>query len=378
MKKTVALCGGHLTPALSCIEELRVDCNWRIVYFGRLNALEADTSSSLEYDVLRHMDVVFYSIPVGRFSRFSPIATLATLVKFPYAMIVSLFYLLKEKPGLVVSFGSYVALPVCLGAIVLQIPVLIHEQTHVLGLTNRILARLAYAVCLSWSKTEGVPKGVKTTVTGNLLRKSFFQNKNSQFVTFGNRDLPLLFITGGSLGSHTINTIVERVFPILCKTYRVLHQCGKANSFTDYNRLISIREQQIDSIRDNYLVLPSIDPSEIGEIMRCASLVIGRSGANTVTEILASGTPSILIPLPWAADDEQKKNAFFLQRCGVARVISQNQLEERLLLQEIDVVFQNRGEYIRKFQSIQNDVHHDTTGQFVQLMKRIINEKNIQ
>ncbi|MBI2617044.1 UDP-N-acetylglucosamine--N-acetylmuramyl-(pentapeptide) pyrophosphoryl-undecaprenol N-acetylglucosamine transferase [Candidatus Gottesmanbacteria bacterium] len=336
MAKTIVLCGGHLTPALALCEEIQKDRKFQLAYFGRYKALEGDTVPSLEYMVMKRQRIPFYAIPAERLSRFITLRNILSFAQLPFSIFVSLYFLLRVRPSVVISFGGYVALPVCFAAFLLRIPVVVHEQTHVLGLTNRVVSYFAKLIFLSWEDTESIPDGVKTIVSGNLLRESFFADTSTSLLSFGNRRLPILYVTGGSIGSQTINRLVEPLIATLCQKFRILHQCGGSQNSIDYKRLKQMREKLPSATSQNYRVVQSIDPGSVGVVLRSAHLVIGRAGANTVTELLASATPAILIPLPWAGGKEQERNAKYLVDLGVAIVLPQKNLSSDTLLEQIE------------------------------------------
>lgn len=363
MQKKVILSGGHATPALALVEELHKDPGWKVFYVGRKNATEGDDAQSLEYEVFSQMDVEFLTIPLGRLSRFFTFRTIVSFIKFPISVVAGFLLLRRIQPTALVSFGSYVALPLCLSAALLKIPIFVHEQTHVLGFANKIIAQFAQKVFVSWNDTENIPPQIHAEVIGNLLRSSFFIDKKSDKINFGNKKLPLLYITGGSQGSQILNKTVESALPILIQNYRILHQCGKSMNALDYKRLVQLKSKLPKEVCDNYMPVTSVDPSEVGTIFRSSKIIIGRSGANTTTEILASCTPSILIPLPWSGALEQEKNALYLQKMGGAVIIAQNKLDSTLLLHTIEDISNRYGEFSSSYKNFKGT--HDSGAEYI-------------
>lgn len=341
----IVICGGHFSPALSLIEELKKNKEYALSYIGRKNALEGDKALSLEYVTLSQLNIPFYSLITGRLQRNLTGYTFLSLLKFPIGIMQSFYFLRKIQPHIVFSFGGYIALPICFAAWILRIPIVIHEQTSVLGMANRIISKWADILCLSFTETKYVPKGVKTMYTGNLLRRAirFYPRKN--ITHFGDRGKPLLYITGGSLGSRAINTVIGKIRPNLLKTYRILHQCGTANDSADFRSLYKSQKRLPADSQKDYRLITHIDPSEMGNIYRNAFLVIGRSGANTVAEIATIGVPAIFIPLPWAADNEQEQNALLLKKEGLAEKIDQKELTGKKLEETI----QSMGQHISRY-----------------------------
>lgn len=326
----ILFCGGHFSPAIAVIEELRRRRYYQIHYIGGKFPLEGDRAVSLEYLKLTSLKIPFYSINAGRLQRGFTVHTVPSLAKFPLGVWQSLKILSKIKPTLVVSFGGYIALSVSLAASILKIPIITHEQTHALGLANKLIARLSKVLCLTWKDTKGVPRRVKTHISGNPIRSSI-DKYNNQIGNFGNKKYPILYVTGGSLGAKGINSALYSILPKLLVKFRIIHQCGEADNNADYKEFNLLKDKLHSDLANNYHIKSHIDPDDIGEILSCSILVISRAGANTVSELAYKGVPAILIPLPWAADNEQMKNAILLSDLGLAKIIEQKNLIPNLL-----------------------------------------------
>lgn len=344
--KRLVLCGGHLSPALAVLEELPRACaDWQPVYFGRKYALSADKALSLEYKTIHDLSIPFYTIAAGKMPRYAAGLGFLSVLLIPWGILQSWYYLLVLRPKVIVSFGGYVSFAVVVAGWLLRIPVVMHEQTPVLGLANRTLARMATVICLSFPDTAAVPKGARTVVTGNLLRHAIHTPREATELHFGDRQRPLLYITGGSLGSRAINDLVSQTASELVPEFRILHQCGAADGEKDYQRLLRLRETLPAEVADNYQVVTHLPPAAVGSVMRAAEVIVSRAGANTVGEIAQVGTPAVLIPLPWSADGEQEKNARLLAGTGLAVLLDQQSLSPDLLLSTVRMVYQQRAGY---------------------------------
>lgn len=346
-KITIFFCGGHLSPALAVMEKLDKN-KYEIIYIGRKQSQEGDPGRSFEESVIRKMKIPYLNLITGRLQRSLTRYTLISLIKFPVGLIQSLYLLLKYKPVLVVSFGGYVSLPVCLAAKLLGKKIVIHEQTHALGLTNKIVAKIADKVFLSWPDTKNITGSGKTVVTGNPVRSSIFRTyrEDQRLLAFGDQKLPLLCVVGGSQGARSINMIIIKAVPQLAKKFRILHQCGSANKNHDFKVSLSIKNSLPAATRKNYFPVKQINPEDIGAIFQKAELIVSRAGANTVAEIAISGTPAILIPLPWSAEGEQEANAKMLAATGLAKILPQKPLSAKILLGEILDMWRDRLNYI--------------------------------
>lgn len=331
----IVICGGHLAPALAIINSLKHSNGYLIHFIGRKHALEADSSISLEYQTCQKLHIPFHPIITGRLQRFVSIQLIYSLVKIPVGFLQSFYYLLTIRPKTVVCFGGYLALPICAAAFILHIPVIVHEQTHILGLCNKIITPFAKVLCITWSDTKGIPDGIKTIHTGNPIRNDIEVPIPSTITDFGDTKRPLLYITGGSLGSHAINECMSKIITQLVRKFRILHQCGSSRNEEDYKLLLSLKNTMPYATKKNFRLIKNVDTDEVGAVLHKAMFVICRSGANTVHELLAVGVPSIVIPLPWAGQNEQTQNAQMLVHTGSSIMIEQKKLTPQLLLERI-------------------------------------------
>lgn len=340
----VVLIGGHLAPALSVMEALPKDT--KILFVGRKYALEGDSALSLEYRTIAQLKIPFVGLNTGRWQRKLTRFTFFSLLKLPFGIIKSFLILIKFKPDVVMGFGGYVSIPVVLCAFMLKIPVVIHEQTMEAGFTNRLVSRFAKKICISWNSSRKYFPKNKVVFTGNPIRKFPILNPAAagQFSIFNNK-LPTIYITGGSSGSHFINVLIEGIIKELLKTYNIIHQAGDAHEYHDFDRLGKLRQTFPEKLRDNYILEKFIDPSEIGELIHSSSLVITRSGMNTVAELVYFEKPAILIPLPFSQNGEQLKNAKFLEKIGLGIVLQQSELNQKKLLKAISLMFNNIDDY---------------------------------
>lgn len=337
-KKKVLIVGGHISPAISLIEELQKSEEYSLGFIGRMHPLEGDASFSLEYKTIKELDIPFHSITTGRIERHFGLSFLTSLIKIPLGFIQSVYYLCKIRPEVVVAFGGYVSFPIGITCYLLNIPVLIHEQTESLGLSNRILSHFANITFLTFNQTKYVPRGVKTEVTGMLKRTYDEKKAKKEIINFGNKKLPLIFISGGSLGSRSVNYLIKETLPDLLLKYRVLHQCGEARESEDYKNLLLEKQRLDQNISGNYHVFTNCDYHTFYFILKSSNLVIGRSGANTVSDLSNLSKKSVFIPLPWSGDNEQLINAQRFVKEHVGVILEQKNANPDSLLNAIETV----------------------------------------
>lgn len=330
-KIKIFILGGHFSPALAVIEEMEKTKDFQIYFLGRIHPLEGDKSISAEYRVIKEKkNVTFLDINTGRLQRqFTP-ETLLSLLKIPFGFFQAIYYLVKYRPQIILSFGSYVSLPVSMIGFFLNIPVIIHEQTHQAGMANRITGLWAKRICLSYKDSQKYFLLKKTIITGLPLRPEIFQMTNPVWQKSIGK--PLLYITGGSLGSRIINSNILPILDKLLLHFYIIHQAGRANNYSDLDLL----KKQINSfsqLKSKYYLTDYLKTAEIGWVLNKADIVISRAGANTVAELIALNKPSIIIPISYS--EEQKANAFFAQEKISAIVLQEENLTPENIYQTV-------------------------------------------
>jgi UDP-N-acetylglucosamine--N-acetylmuramyl-(pentapeptide) pyrophosphoryl-undecaprenol N-acetylglucosamine transferase len=309
MTKTILITGTHLTPAQELIEQLQQDVTkWEIHYIGRNFTSAVEQIPTIESQLLPKIGVKFHPVSGGKLDRRYFPNTIAGIPQILKGLIQSFQIISRTKPDIVVSFGGYISVPVIISAFLHRIPSITHEQTLTISLSTKINSFFATKTALSFAETKKFLSLIHRTriiTTGNLLRFSLFNSESQLFQKlFGTPSLPLIYITAGNQGSVKINNLICQLLPQLTKTSIVIHQTGKL----DFSKI----KKQTQKL-SNYYAAEYINSSDIGWIFKYASLIISRSGANTCQEIDLFNIPSIVIPLPVSQQDEQKKNAQWLQ-----------------------------------------------------------------
>jgi UDP-N-acetylglucosamine--N-acetylmuramyl-(pentapeptide) pyrophosphoryl-undecaprenol N-acetylglucosamine transferase len=332
--------GGHVSPALAVAQRLRRDySDVELLYVGGSLTMEGSTGVSLEEQLVRPTGISLKIIHAGKLKRGGlSWSTLTRLWGVVPGMFEAWRVVGQFKPQVVFSSGGYVSLPVVVAAWLRRVPVVVHEQTAAVGLANALAGKLAKKVAVTFAQSTQYFAAHKVVVTGNPLQPSIVE---PDMQTLRQSDLgkwltdspkPALYITGGGLGSHIINTTIEHALPELIKRYRIIHQCGAHAGFNDYNRL-----HQLFSGRDkDYWLAKHFSAEEVGFIYASVVLVIARAGANTVLELAALGQLAILIPIPWVTHDEQTKNAQVLVEVGTGVILPEGELTPDRLCLEID------------------------------------------
>ncbi|MDX1931649.1 MAG: UDP-N-acetylglucosamine--N-acetylmuramyl-(pentapeptide) pyrophosphoryl-undecaprenol N-acetylglucosamine transferase [Capsulimonadales bacterium] len=345
--------GGHVGPALAIVQKLREraatpDSPFTPVfcYMGSANGVEAGLA--------RENGLPFVGVATGKFRRWSNarrffeflLPNLRDGLKQPLGLLEALTAVRRFRPDVTVSTGGYVSVPPVIASRLLGVPVLTHEQTVTIGLANRITARFATRIALTFEgAAEELPPSLRrrTFVTGNPVREAIFQGDRTRAARrFGfvpeEDDLPCLYVTGGAQGAALINRSVESVLgDLLALPCRIVHQCGKQPEDweQDFDRLTRAAAALTPALAARFHVTRFVGSEAIGDAYALCDLLVGRSGAGTVTEVCALGKPAIFVPKVPTGGDEQTRNARRLADAGAALLLPQKECDGPRLLREI-------------------------------------------
>lgn len=328
----ILITGGHVTPALAVIDKLLASPEKdrsRIVFVGRKYSLESEDTLSLEYKEISKRNIPFRTLTAGRLTRVATVQSFIQLLKIPLGFIQSLFILREEQPDMVLSFGGYLALPIACTAWCMGIPVYTHEQTIRPGTANTLIGRFSRKIFYAFPEAERFFPVRKAMLSGNPVRSSIFQVIKKPFVV--PTGVRVIYVTGGSLGSHSINDHIGALLPELVKQFFVIHQIGSVKQYDDFERLKRIRRNLPENMRDRYFPVEHFFDEEIGYVYSVSDFVIGRSGANTFFELIHLRKPAIFIPLPWSSHQEQLHHALFFQKQGIGELFEQKDPSSRLM-----------------------------------------------
>lgn len=365
----IFITGGHISPALAVVEEIRRQNKpWTIIFIGRKYVFEGSRELSEEYRLITGQGIKFIALTTGRLQRSMSLQGLLSLLRVPIGLAQSLVLISRFRPKLILSFGGYIALPVAWAGWFLGIPVLTHEQTRAVGLTNSLIARICRRILVSSPELlDRLPKD-KTVVTGLLLRKSLFQPPTKPSFPCDNR-LPLIYVTGGTTGAKSLNELLFPLIPKLTRHYMLVHQTGGPS----LARAREIQAALPAAFRSHYQPANYFDVPDVAWAYQKAILVIGRSGANTVAEIAILGKVALLVPLPWSAGGEQQANAAWLEKAGSVMVVDQLNLDTRQLEKKLGRVLKNINTFENHAKNFAAELPHDGAARVVSQLNLIIN-----
>lgn len=333
MSKKIVMTGGgtagHVTPNIALFPTLK-EKGYDISYIGSYDGIEKNLISNL--------GIPYLGISTGKFRRYFDPKNFSD----PFRVIKGYFeakkYLKQIKPDVIFSKGGFVSVPVVRAAASLKIPCIIHESDITPGLANKLCIPVANKVCCNFPETFSLLPASKAVLTGSPIRKELLQGDKAKGLKLCNftSDKPVIMVIGGSLGAVAINQAVRDALPKLLDQYQVVHICGKEKM--DNLLLTTKGYKQFEYITD-----------ELKDIFAMADIVISRAGANSISELLSLKKPNILIPLSAAASrGDQILNAASFENQGYSVVIDEDDLTTKILVEEINKLFQNKEQYINK------------------------------
>jgi UDP-N-acetylglucosamine--N-acetylmuramyl-(pentapeptide) pyrophosphoryl-undecaprenol N-acetylglucosamine transferase len=319
--------GGHIFPGLAVAESLRgrdIGVRW----LGARGGMECQKVPGAGIA----LDVVDISGLRGKGA--------GRWLLMPWILLRAVFQAFRlmgrQRPGCAISFGGYAAGPGGLAARLRGIPLLVHEQNRIPGLTNRVLAKLAARVLQAFPGTWG--QEFRAETCGNPVRRPVAALQAPATRMAERKGAVHLLVTGGSQGARALNQVVPaaaaRVQAEL--EMEIRHQAGKgrAEEAAEAYRAVGQQAEVTEFIDD------------MAAAYAWADLVVCRAGALTVSELAAAGVAAVLVPFPHAVDDHQTRNAEFLVEAGGAVLLPESRLDAATLAAALDLLVTNRGKLI--------------------------------
>jgi UDP-N-acetylglucosamine--N-acetylmuramyl-(pentapeptide) pyrophosphoryl-undecaprenol N-acetylglucosamine transferase len=303
--------GGHVFPALAVARELKAR-GAEVSWLGTRRGLEAEVVPAAGL----HIDYIDIAGLRGK----GMIGWLLAPWRLAVALGQALRIVARRRPSAVLGMGGFVTGPGGVAAKLRGVPLIIHEQNAIAGLTNRLLSRIADRVLEAF---PGVFSGKAVKHTGNPVREDIMQLPAPAERYTGRQGPIRLFVLGGSLGAQVFNETLPKALALLPAESRptVQHQTGKRN--------FAHTELQYAQAGVEAELLPFID--DMAALYEWADLVLCRAGALTVSELAVAGLPALLVPYPYAVDDHQSANGRYLSEAGAAELLPQSTLSAESL-----------------------------------------------
>lgn len=331
--------GGHFYPLIAVAEELNA-----MAESEKLLELELFYIAGTPYDsrMLFENKITFQKISVGKMRRYFSLENFLDVFKIALGILQSIIKVYSIYPDVVFSKGGYPSVPVLFAARLLRIPVVIHESDSDPGRANLWAGKFADRIAVSFPEAEAKFPKDKVALTGNPVRRGIKILAPSGAIEFLGleKDVPVLLILGGSLGSTKINQVVITALPELLERYQVIHQTGKA-SIEEIVKLVDVILEKSEH-KSRYKPFDYLNNVALRMAAGGSDLIISRAGSGSISEIATWGKPSIMVPIPSSISHDQEKNAFAYARSGAAHVIEEINLTPHILIAEIDKIMQSK------------------------------------
>jgi len=321
--------GGHIFPGLALAHAL-TDKGWAVDWMGTADRMEADI-------VPKHNVPIHYIDVKGVRGN-----GIKRLVNAPFMLLKAFLQARKIfkqlKPNIVVGFGGYASGPGGIAAWSLGLPLIVHEQNAVAGMTNKWLAKIAKKTLLAFPNAKSSFPNIDTDVVGNPVRADIATLNNIPKRVLTGQDEIRILVIGGSLGARPLNQQLPEVFYQLHQQdlkINIHHQVGKGNKQSVTDQYINSKDvnmkNELTLVVDEFI-------DDMPSVLSWADLVICRAGALTVSELAASGNVGIFIPLPYAVDDHQTSNANWLVGVDAAVLMPQTEIKQKLVSTLVELI----------------------------------------
>lgn len=351
--------GGHISTAssiISAINEKYLLTNNNFLYVGGDLGMEDEKPGmSLEKKIFSSESFNQKYIRAGKLQRKISLKSIYLLFRTFLAFFDS-FKIVKEfRPDIVISTGGFVAVPVCIMAKLYKAEIYLHEQVAAIILSNKIISKIAKKIFLTFAVSSKYFPKEKTVHTGNLVRPEVFNKSGKgeivealKIMMEKQETLPIVYISGGSLGSHNINLTIQQALPLILENFQIVLQTGDNKKFQDYNFLKKEEEKLPNEFKKRLLLTKYVDKDQIGFLLNNIDLFVGRAGANTVYEMGVLMIPSIFIPIPWVPHNEQYENAKILKDLGLAEIITEGELTSEYLIFKMKTFYKKEKVFSKK------------------------------
>lgn len=324
------------------------------------------TELGIEKDIVSK-EMNFISIKSGKLRRYFSLQNFFDPFRLVYGVLQSWALLRKFKPNLILSVGGYVSVPVIIAGSFLGIKSIVHQQDLQVGLANKIMAKFATIITVSFdSLLSSFPKG-KTQLLGNPVRAQVLMGQKERGVKIFNLmpDLPTLVVMGGSLGAEPINNLMFESIPRLIEFCQVIHLTGKGNlvQWSDKDKFGALAER--------YHPYEYIN-EEMPDLYAVADVVVCRAGLSTLSELAALKKPTIVIPIP---QNQQELNADYFVKKNAVILLKQDNLVADEFVETISGLFSSASSLHNLSRNMEGVMIPDASAKFVELIKKTLELK---
>ncbi len=317
--------GGHIFPAISIADAIKNKLpDAEILFVGAEGRMEMEKVPSAGYKII--------GIPISGLSRTNLFKNFKVIAQLFKSLKLAKKIIKEFSPDVAVGVGGYASGPTLWSAASMGIPTVIQEQNSYAGVTNKLLAKKAKAICVAYEGMERFFPEENIIITGNPVRKNLTQNvsRDEAIEYFGlDKNKKTILAIGGSLGARTINQSIADSLKDIPERVQIIWQSGK---FYDNEASEAIKRVGKVPVKQSAFI------TRMDLAYAVADLVISRAGASSISELCLLGKPAILVPSPNVAEDHQTKNAMALAEKDAAILIPDSEAINSLMNQAFKLV----------------------------------------
>ena len=343
--------GGHVIPAT-------------IIYKHLENNF--DVSMTSDFRGVKFLNKDEYNLKIFNVR---PISKNLLIMPFDFLLMIilifkSISFLRKNKINILISTGGYMSLPLCIGAKILNIKLLLFEPNMVLGRSNKFFISYCQKIFCYSNNVKKFPIKFKNKikVIPALLRKNFYDKRDSN----NSLDTINLLIIGGSQGAKIFDDLVKNTIIELSKKYKLkIYQQTSSINFESFKKTYENNNINCELFNFN---------DDVINFMQKTDLCITRAGASTLAELNFNEIPYLAIPLPTAKDNHQFENAYFYNKLGFNWLLNQKEIDEKILLDKLINIIDNKEEYLAKKKNMKDFNYENTWNNINLKIISVINE----
>jgi len=343
--------GGHVIPATIIYKHLEHNF---------------DVSMTSDFRGVKFLNKDEYNLKIFNVR---PISKNLLIMPFDFLLMIilifkSISFLRKNKINILISTGGYMSLPLCIGAKILNIKLLLFEPNMVLGRSNKFFISYCQKIFCYSNNVKKFPIKFKNKikVIPALLRKNFYDKRDSN----NTLDTINLLIIGGSQGAKIFDDLVKNTIIELSKKYKLkIYQQTSSINFESFKKTYENNNINCELFNFN---------DDVINFMQKTDLCITRAGASTLAELNFNEIPYLAIPLPTAKDNHQFENAYFYNKLGFNWLLNQKEIDEKILLNKLINIIDNKEEYLAKKKNMKDFNYENTWNNINLKIISVINE----
>jgi UDP-N-acetylglucosamine--N-acetylmuramyl-(pentapeptide) pyrophosphoryl-undecaprenol N-acetylglucosamine transferase len=360
--KKIVLTGGGTAGSVSPLLGIAAD----LIARGGFNFLFIGTKNGVEKKMVKEAGILYQFIMAGKLRRYFDWRNILDLLKIKIAFWQAFFIILKERPSLIISAGSFVAVPVVWAGWLLRVPIIVHQMDVRPGLANKLMAPFAKVITVTFEKSL-VDYGSNAVWTGNpipnkiqntkyKIQKSDNEGNSLLYNKFNlKQNFPVVLVYGGGTGAEGINKLVEAGLDNLLSFCQVIHSTGK--------------DKMTAKRHENYHPVEFLNAEEMAAALNIADVVVSRAGLGAMTEISVLGKPAIIIPMP---DSHQEDNAALLVEKNAAIVLNQKALTADEFVVDVRELLHNENKKRELSEAIKKIMKAGANEEFIKVIENIL------